>query len=128
MSLYSWYYHKLKENPGFAYTHTRDMDRTTTALIACTAVLLVSYYTWFLLALVCNIKLIIQQNKSSIALFIISFTVHIMVICSFLLGRYSQHFANGGLQCFLIGFLNMYVYLLCFVNYPVYAQKPFESV
>lgn len=126
MSVYSLYYYKLRDNPGFAYT--RDRGGATTAVLAITIVLLIGYYLWFLLALICNARLILRQEKSQVALALFSLAVHLLAICSFLLGRYSQHFANGGLQCFLIGFLNLYVYLLCFINYPVFARKPFEPI
>jgi amino acid permease len=52
-----------------------------------------------------------------------SVIANILIICCFLLGVYSQHYANGGIQCFFIGFVNLYVYALCVLNYPVFVKK-----
>jgi hypothetical protein len=60
--------------------------------------------------------------------FFVNQAVHAIMICSFVLGVYSQHFANGGIQCFFIGFINVYVFALCVINYPVLVPKQFEMV
>lgn len=49
------------------------------------------------------------------------------MVTTFIVGVYSQHFANGGVQIFFMGFINVYVYALCFVNYPVLIRLPVDE-
>lgn len=122
-TLYMDYYSQLKHNPGFAYTHQDDRKGATKAIVWFSVVLLGSYYIWFVLALINNLRLIWKQDRSDIAMFTVSQVVHLLTIAAFLLGGYSQHFANGGLQCFFIGFVNLYIWSLCVLNYPVVLKK-----
>jgi magnesium-transporting ATPase (P-type) len=89
MLVYAWYYHKLKSDPGFAYTHTAIQDKRTKAVIASSVIVLLIFYSWYLLSLICNIRLIFRQDKSKIAFVISSVVMHIALICSFMLGVYS---------------------------------------
>ena len=42
-----------------------------------------------------------------------------MFVLCILFGVFSRHFANGGIQLLAYTVINLYVYLLCALNYPV---------
>ena len=123
LTLYMVYYTQVRHHPGFAYTHADDRKGATKALVWLSVILLGSYYIWYVLALINNIRLIWKQDRAEIAMFTFSVIVQVLVVGAFFVGGYSQHFANGGLQCFFIGFVNLYVWSLCVLNYPVVLKK-----
>ena len=45
--------------------------------------------------------------------------VHFFFIFCVLFGVFSRHFKNGGIQLVAYTVLNLYVYLLCIINWPV---------
>lgn len=46
------------------------------------------------------------------------------MVITFTVGVYSQYFANGGVHIFFLGLINVYVYALCVVSYPVLIELP----
>jgi hypothetical protein len=64
VALYMLYYTKLEVKPGFAFTHKEDRDKATTAVLVFTGIILASYYIWWVLAFVNNIRLIRKQDQT----------------------------------------------------------------
>ena len=88
-SLYSFYFYKTKKDLGFAYTHADKRDKATVAIIVLSAIILCSYYLWYLMALINNVRLIMKQDKTTKVVFFVNQAVHAIMICSFVLGVYS---------------------------------------
>jgi len=44
---------------------------------------------------------------------------HFLFICAALLGVFSRHYENGGVQLFFYATCNLYIYTLAYLNYPV---------
>lgn len=61
-ALYAFYFYKTKRDLGFAYTHAEKRDKATVAIIVVSAIILLSYYIWYLLALINNVRLIKKQT------------------------------------------------------------------
>lgn len=51
--------------------------------------------------------------------FVIGLIVHFLFIFCVLFGVFNRHFANGGVQLFAYAFMNMYIYMLCLLNWPI---------
>lgn len=52
--------------------------------------------------------------------------MHIIIIAGLLVGIYSRTFANGGAQIFFVGFINLYIYTMLFLYWPVQVLKRSE--
>ena len=72
VALYAYYYERVKYDPGFAYTHTEHRDKRTTAIIVISAIIILSYYLWYLLALINNVRLIWRQDKTAKVVFFVN--------------------------------------------------------
>lgn len=88
-ALYVFYYYKTQKDLGFAYTHADKRDKATIAIIFFSAIILLSYYLWYFIALINNIWLIMKQDKTDKVIFFVNQAVHVMMICSFVAGVYS---------------------------------------
>ena len=60
-----------------------------------------------------------KTGKARKVSFVITQVVHFIFVLSILYGAFSRHFANGGIQILAYTVMNLYVYLLCALNYPV---------
>ena len=60
-----------------------------------------------------------ETGKARKVSFVIGQLIHFMFILSVLFGVFSRHFVNGGVQLLAYTIMNLYIYLLCFLNYPV---------
>ena len=81
--------------------------------------LLALYYILYFGSLCYNLALIMDLNKSKIIIFLCSQFIHNVFICTVLLGVYSRHFENGGIQIFLYSMCNLYIYALAYLSWPV---------
>lgn len=72
VALYTYYNYRLRYDPGFAYTHTEHRDKKTTAIIVISAIIILSYYIWYILAIINNVKLIWQQDKTAKVVFFVN--------------------------------------------------------
>lgn len=48
-----------------------------------------------------------------------------MFLVSMLGGVYSRHYGNGGIQIFFVGMVNLYIFVMLFLQYPL--QFKFQS-
>lgn len=49
--------------------------------------------------------------------------VHLVFAVGVIFGIYSEKFANGGAQIFFIGVVNLYVFFLVFLLWPVHKKS-----
>ncbi len=50
-----------------------------------------------------------------------------LIIVGLFGGLYSRNFANGGVQVFFIGFINLYIYTLLFLYWPCIVTESKET-
>ena len=73
----------------------------------------------YFIAICNNLRVIATSDCTTKVLFVFSQMVHVLFICGVLIGVYSRHFMNGGLQMFFYGICNLYVYALAYLSWPV---------
>jgi hypothetical protein len=123
MTLYSLYYWRVQIDPGFSYTHVQELDKPIQIMLFISAGLLCFYYIWYFCAMCNNLRLIMVTDLSTKITFISSQIVHALMILAVMLGVFSRHFANGGIQLFFMGMINVYVITLCILNIPIRRKK-----
>ena len=70
-----------------------------------------------------------DTGKARKVSFIIGQVIHFIFVLCILFGVFSRHFTNGGVQLLAYTVMNIYVYLLCALNYPVTIYiKEYEVV
>ena len=91
------------------------------APILMTITLLIVYYLQFFLAMLLGCARLCRKETGQARKisFAVGQVIHFMFIICILFGVFSRHFANGGAQLLAYTAVNIYVYLLCFLNYPV---------
>jgi len=77
------------------------------------------YYLWFFCTLCKNLSVIMDLETSTVVIFCFSQGVHFLFICGVLLGIFSRHFENGGVQMFFYAMCNIYVYALAYLSWPI---------
>ena len=83
---------------------------------------MVLYYAQYVMALSMGcIRLCSERDtpKERRVTFIIGAIVHFYFLFCILFGVFNRHFANGGLQLVAYTVLNLYVYFLCIMNWPL---------
>jgi hypothetical protein len=60
-----------------------------------------------------------DQPRARKVLFFFGQLMHLFFIFCVVLGVFSRHFDNGGVQLVAYTLLNLYVYALCLLNWPV---------
>ena len=96
-------------------------------MLIISAGLLCFYYIWYFCAMCNNLRLIMVTDLSTKITFVSSQIVHGVTILAVMLGVFSRHFANGGIQLFFIGMINVYVITLCILNAPIRRKKKAED-
>ena len=91
------------------------MDNQTYALTGFTIFLLVVYYFWYLVTVANHVRLVQETSIGTKVMFCMNQIIHLTLIFAALNGVFSRHFANGGIQLFIMALLNCYVYLLAYL-------------
>lgn len=60
-----------------------------------------------------------KEEKARKVLFTAGQIVHFFFIMCAIFGAYSRHFDNGGFQLLAYTVINLYIYALCILNWPV---------
>jgi len=98
--------------------------------IIMTICLLIVYYAQYSMALSLGcIKMASDDGmpKARKVSFFTGIIVHFFFILCVLFGVFNRHFANGGVQLLAYTVINLYVYLLCILNWPVVTyQREYE--
>ena len=125
MTLYCLFYVKVEGDPGagdFGNSELSVNQQVDPALfwaLLATCGVLTFYYIMFGIAICSNMRIIASSDCTTKVVFLFSQMVHVAFICGMLLGVYSRHFMNGGLQMFFYGICNLYVYALAYLSWPV---------
>ena len=125
MTLYCLFYVKVEGDPGagdFGNSELSVNQQVDPALfwaLLVTCGVLTFYYIMFGIAICSNMRIIASSDCTTKVVFLFSQMVHVAFICGMLLGVYSRHFMNGGLQMFFYGICNLYVYALAYLSWPV---------
>ena len=88
-------------------------------MLYATYAVLCFYYIWYFCMLCKNLRMVVELDKATITIFCFSQGVHFLFICAVLLGIFSRHFENGGVQVFFYAMCNIYVYALAYLSWPV---------
>ena len=124
MVLNCFYYLYVQSDPSFAGRFSIHNDATADVFIApilVTLCLLAVYYLQYVLSLFLGFARLCSKEtgKARKISFAIGQIIHLLFVIPMLFGTFSRHFANGGIQLVAYAVINLYVYLLCFLNYPV---------
>merc|ERR1712076_56522 len=129
MVLYCTFYTAIEGDPGngeISINQEIKNDSLKAALFL-TYVVLALYYIYYFISLCNNLRLIVELEKRQVVVFVFSQVFHFIFICAALLGVFSRHFENGGVQVFFYSFCNLYIYTLAYLNWPViYYFKEYE--
>ena len=128
MVLNCYYYIYVKGDPSLAGRFDINTQQTMDALmvpVVVTICILVVYYSQFLLAMSigCARLRSVEMTKARKVSFFAGQVVHFFFIFCFLFGVFNRHFSNGGIQLLAYTVLNLYVYMLCILNWPVKVYK-----
>jgi cytochrome bd-type quinol oxidase subunit 2 len=121
-ALYISYYLNIEANPGFKYTHYNEFDNLTTGVVIFVSVVLITYWITFLVAIYANLSHIRKSETSTRVVFGSSLVMQLILVGTVCGGVYSQHYANGGAQLFCVGLVNLYIYTLAFLNWPIVVK------
>ena len=125
MVLNCFYYINVRGDPSLAGKFDMNVaDATGDKFlwpIIVTIVLLVFYYAQYMMAfsMGCNRLQDKSMPKARKVGFVTGVVVHFSFIFCALFGVFNRHFANGGIQLLAYTVLNLYVYLLVILNWPV---------
>jgi len=119
MVLYSLYYVHIKVSPGFSYTHYQELDTTLASVLAISAGMVAFYFLWYLCAFCNSLRLIMKTDMATKVQLVLAQFMQLLFVFSIVFGVYSRHFANGPVAFFFLGIINLYIYLLLFLNWPV---------
>ena len=85
------------------------------------------YYVTYFIAICSNLRIVASSDCTTKTVFAFSQMVHVLFICGMLMGVYSRHFMNGGLQMFFYGICNLYIYALAYLSWPIEVKfKEYE--
>ena len=126
MVLNCFYYIYVRGDPSLAGKFDMNANDTTGEKflwpIIVTICLLIVYYAQYTLAVSMGCLKIAQDEKVPKARkvsFITGIVVHFFFILCVLFGVFNRHFSNGGIQLLALTVINLYVYLLVILNWPV---------
>ena len=129
MALYCIFYISVEGNPGAGEISINQQGKNELlrkALFA-TYAYLGLYYLYYFVSLCNNLRLIVDLEKSALIIFCFSQVMHLQFICAVLLGVFSRHFENGGVQVYFYAVCNVYVYALAYLSWPVeYYFKEYD--
>lgn len=113
MCLYILYYLTLKENPGYSYSNfDQEVPIINKVVYGYTAIVVAGYFAFYLLAIVVNCKHIRKAALSQKVMFGYAQAMQLLFVGSVVAGVYNEHFANGGVQLFFVGIVNLYMWSL----------------
>ena len=89
--------------------------------IIITLLLLIVYYVQYIMALTMGcIRLAdTKLSRARKITFVVGCIIHFFFILCVLFGAFNRHFRNGGIQLFAYTVMNLYVFLLVVINWPV---------
>ena len=124
MVLYCLFFFKAQSDPSVGDFGTSDLeinmqeDPALFYALLVTCGILTFYYILYFVA-VCNaIRVISESDCVTKVTFAISQMVHTLFLCAILMGVFSRHFMNGGLQLFFYGMCNLYIFALAYLSWP----------
>ena len=124
MVLYCLFFFKAQTDPSVGDFGTSDLkvnmqeDPALFYALLVTCGLLTVYYILYFIA-VCNaIRVIGTSDCATKVTFAVSQVVHVLFLCGILMGAFSRHFMNGGLQLFFYGMCNVYIFALAYLSWP----------
>ncbi len=113
MCLYILYYLTLKENPGYSYSNfDQEVPIINKVVYGYTAIVVAGYFAFYLLAIAVNCKHIRKAALSQKVMFGYAQVMQLLFVGSVVAGVYNEHFANGGVQLFFVGIVNLYMWSL----------------
>ena len=113
MCLYILYYLTLRENPGYSYSNfDQEVPIINKVVYGYTAIVVAGYFAFYLLAIVVNCKHIRKAALSQKVMFGSGQVMQLIFVGSVVAGVYNEHFANGGVQLFFVGIVNLYMWSL----------------
>ena len=125
MVLYCLFFFKAQSDPTVGDFGTSDLkvnyqeDPALFYSLLVTCGILTFFYILYFIA-VCNaIRVIGESDCATKVTFAISQMVHTLFLCAILMGVFSRHFMNGGLQLFFYGMCNLYIFMLAYLSWPV---------
>ena len=120
MCLYILDYLTLKENPGYSFSNfDQQVPIINKVVYGYTGIIISAYFVFYLVAIVVNCKHIKKSALTQKVMFGTGQVMQLIFVVSVVGGVYNEHFANGGVQLFFVGIVNLYMWSLLVLQWPV---------
>mmetsp|Transcript_3813 Transcript_3813/g.4396 ORF Transcript_3813/g.4396 Transcript_3813/m.4396 type:complete len:233 (+) Transcript_3813:231-929(+) len=129
MVLNCFYYINVRGDPSLAGRFDLNSNDTIGDKflwpIIITVILLIFYYAQYTMALSMGCTRLSDDKvpKARKVGFVTGIIVHFFFIFCVLFGVFNRHFANGGIQLLAYTILNLYVFLLAILNWPIKTYR-----